>query len=58
MPYVITDKCIECASCEPFCKNKAISRDDGKYVIDRNKCEMCGTCSQYCPIDGAIAREA
>jgi|WetSurMetagenome_2_1015567.scaffolds.fasta_scaffold571028_2 MinD superfamily P-loop ATPase len=54
---MITDKCIKCASCETFCKNGAITEADDQYVIDETKCETCGTCSEYCPIDFAIVKK-
>jgi MinD superfamily P-loop ATPase len=54
MTYTITDECIVCGSCEPFCKNGAILYNDTKYVIDESKCDSCGTCLEYCPIDDAI----
>jgi len=58
MVYTITEKCIVCGSCAPFCKNEAIEyTDDGVYVIDENKCDACGTCKEYCPIDDAIAEK-
>jgi MinD superfamily P-loop ATPase len=55
MTYVITDECIMCGSCEPFCEQGAIIEDEhNKYFIDLAKCDTCGTCAEYCPIDGAI----
>ena len=54
MTYIITKKCIECGSCESFCKNAAIDVVAGHYVIDQAKCDICGTCLEYCPIDDAI----
>ena len=51
---MITEKCIECGSCEPFCKNEAIDYICGRYRIDEEKCDSCGTCMEYCPIDDAI----
>ncbi len=54
MPYIITEKCIMCGSCDPFCKNGGISEGDTTYIIDQAKCDACGTCAEYCPIDGAI----
>ena len=56
MPYYITEKCIQCGSCQPFCKNKAITDGETRYVIDETRCEMCGTCLEYCPIDNAIVK--
>jgi len=58
MTYRITDECIMCGSCEPFCKNGAIQEDDTKYIIDESKCDSCGTCLEYCPIDDAIIETA
>ena len=57
MAYIITEKCIERGSCQPFCKNKAITYAKSRYVIDETKCEMCGTCLEYCPIDDAIVKD-
>ena len=54
MTYVITDKCIRFSSCKPFCKNGAICADDDCFQIDESKCDSCGTCAEYCPIDGAL----
>ena len=54
MSLKITEKCIECGSCETFCKNEAIDFVDGKYRIDQERCDSCGTCREYCPIDDAM----
>lgn len=54
MAYRISEKCIQCGSCAPFCKNEAIQWIYPVYVIDPSKCEMCGTCREYCPIDDVI----
>lgn len=56
MAFIITEKCIMCGSCEPFCKNGAIHDGEDRYVIDQDKCETCGTCMEYCPIDDAIVK--
>jgi len=58
MVYIITDQCILCGSCEPFCKQGAITDGDTKYVIDPTHCDGCGTCREYCPIDDAIVEHA
>lgn len=54
MTYIISEECIQCGSCAPFCENGAIEWVDHRYVIDPSKCEMCGTCREYCPIDDVI----
>jgi len=54
MVYKITEKCIECGSCAPFCEQDGIDYTDGSYVIDQERCTGCGTCKEYCPIDDAI----
>lgn len=54
MTYFITSACIECGSCEEYCENGAVDVKDKKYVIDIEKCDCCGTCLEFCPIDGAI----
>jgi MinD superfamily P-loop ATPase len=52
--FKVTDECIACGSCAPFCKNGAIEWGELHYSIDPEKCDMCGTCREYCPIDDAI----
>ena len=39
-----------------FCENGAAQETDTTYVIDETKCQTCGTCLTYCPIDGAIVK--
>jgi MinD superfamily P-loop ATPase len=56
MAYRITDKCIKCGSCNPFCKNDAIIEEGDRFAIDESKCDDCGTCIEYCPIDEAIVK--
>ena len=50
MPYVITDECVACGTCESECPVNAISEGDGKYVIDADACISCGTCAGVCPV--------
>lgn len=54
MKHMITEECCGCMSCAPFCENRCISCVDGKYVINQELCDGCGTCLEYCPIDNAI----
>jgi pyruvate formate lyase activating enzyme len=48
------DRCIKCRACISACTNSAISVIDNSIVTDRDKCEVCGSCSEECP---ARARE-
>jgi MinD superfamily P-loop ATPase len=56
MTYMITAECIQCASCKPFCKRGAICEEGSYFRIDETKCDSCGTCAEYCPIDGALVK--
>ena len=51
------DKCIGCKSCMRIgCP--AISMKNGKAVVDQTLCVGCGVCSQLCPKDALLEREA
>lgn len=41
-------KCIGCGICLS-CKNSVHSFEDGKHMINRNKCTACGECASNCP---------
>jgi len=42
--------CLGYGNCMKVCKFDAISRDeDGKIVIDKEKCTACGACVEACP---------
>jgi ferredoxin len=45
----ITEECTGCGQCLEKCSFKAIYLDSGKYVIDHDKCDVCGDCYIVCP---------
>jgi uncharacterized Fe-S center protein len=54
MPYVVTDKCIQCGACVAGCENNAITEDDTQSHIDITICIECGTCQMNCPSEAII----
>ncbi len=55
--YTVTDDCIMCGSCEPFCVNQALIEGDTCYEVDQDRCDGCGTCSEYCPVYAIVPIE-
>lgn len=53
---IIVEKCQKCLECAEVCPMKAISKKDGKVVIDKEVCLNCGCCASVCP-NGAIEFE-
>ena len=53
------DKCRGCQKCvvAESCPSKAVSFDNGKAVIDAQKCKKCGVCIGKCPF-GAVPKKA
>lgn len=51
--YEITDSCMGCVAhpCQSVCPRNAIRMENGKSVIDKDKCIQCGKCKQVCPYD-------
>jgi 2-oxoacid:acceptor oxidoreductase delta subunit (pyruvate/2-ketoisovalerate family) len=43
--------CNACDNCWVFCPDIAISRKDGKYVVNYDYCKGCGICVNECPRD-------
>ena len=56
--YEVSNQCHGCVAhpCVEVCPKGAISIENGKSVIDRDKCIKCGKCKAICPYD-AIARK-
>lgn len=44
----ITEECIDCGQCMETCSFKAIYQQDGKFIIDHTKCDVCGDCYTVC----------
>ncbi|CAM2758776.1 trans-4-hydroxy-L-proline dehydratase activase [Hathewaya histolytica] len=47
------NKCVACGSCVKWCKEEALSLNDGKISIDESKCTLCGRCTDVC-LKGAL----
>jgi pyruvate ferredoxin oxidoreductase delta subunit len=56
-PEVISEKCIGCGKCVPFCPEAAISIQDKKSTIDYHWCKGCGVCAQVCPLKAIIMKK-
>ena len=41
--------CIHCGICVPFCRQGALSIEDGKVIWDDSRCIDCGACYRNCP---------
>ena len=55
----VTDACQGCLShpCQVVCPKGAISFQNGKSVIDQEKCVKCGKCIQVCPYHAILRQE-
>ncbi len=68
----INDRCVNCTLCYKVCPTKAISRkikmrrgdikernEDvvGKVSVDRDKCNLCGVCGEFCNVFKLIEKE-
>ena len=51
---IIEDRCVGCGLCVGACPFGAISIEDGKAVIDYDKCTICGACASICSTFEAI----
>lgn len=45
----IDDWCEGCGKCVQACQNKAMSLQDGKAIVDHQRCVLCGYCAAVCP---------
>ncbi len=44
----VTERCVGCGACMPFCPKEAISVM-GVAKVDAGRCTLCGRCASYCP---------
>jgi indolepyruvate ferredoxin oxidoreductase alpha subunit len=49
LPVYQEEACYQCDTCMDQCPEGAISKTEGGYVIDYNKCTGCRVCVQECP---------
>jgi pyruvate ferredoxin oxidoreductase delta subunit len=54
---VLTEECTGCALCALFCPEGAISRADGRMLVDLLYCKGCGICEDVCPVRDAVHME-
>lgn len=66
------EKCVDCTLCYKACFENAIRRDvkitrqeipeknegvEGKVVIDREKCNLCGICAEFCTVFKMVEKD-
>ena len=57
--YMVTNACRGCVAhpCMEVCPKGAISRVNGRAVIDQDKCIKCGKCKAICPYEAIVKKE-
>lgn len=57
--YEVTSSCMGCVAhpCQLVCPRGAIHFENGKSVIDQEKCVKCGKCRDICPYDAICHKE-
>ena len=48
-PRLKASECVGCAKCANICPAKAITMENKKAVIDRDRCIRCFCCQEFCP---------
>lgn len=46
-----SNSCCNGQGCAEVCPSKAITRTNGKVLINHQKCTQCGLCIDVCPYD-------
>ena len=56
---IVTEGCQGCLEhpCQEVCPKKAIHMENGRSVIDQEKCIKCGKCLESCPYNAIIKQE-
>lgn len=44
----LADDCSGCGACISACPKKALRLENGKAVLDRSSCDLCGECTRVC----------
>lgn len=43
-------KCVGCGTCVKVCPSQALTMKDGRPVLDKELCTLCGKCENFCPV--------